>query len=63
MIQKSCIEYAEDRDISLHSLRLSYEGSALFLSSAGNKTQCDFGMKDADFIMVVKNEAQKEMQK
>ena len=47
----------------LRSLRFSYEGSALFLSSAGNYTQCNFGTKDADCIMVVNNEAQKETQK
>ncbi|KAL7534038.1 hypothetical protein ACHAXR_005609 [Thalassiosira sp. AJA248-18] len=46
-------EYAEVRDASLRSLRFSYEGQTLFLSSAKNKTPEDLGMNDLDTIHVI----------
>lgn len=45
-------DYAENRGASLRSLRFTYAGKALFLSSAGNKTPEDMGMKDLDVIKV-----------
>jgi len=45
-------DYADKRDISLRSLRFSYEGKSLFLSSAGHKTPEELGMRDQDVIMV-----------
>jgi len=45
-------DYADKRGISLRSLRFSYEGKSLFLSSAGHKTPEELGMQDQDVIMV-----------
>mmetsp|Transcript_35399 Transcript_35399/g.74725 ORF Transcript_35399/g.74725 Transcript_35399/m.74725 type:complete len:533 (+) Transcript_35399:86-1684(+) len=45
-------DYAEKRGISLRSLRFSYAGKTLFLSSAGNRTPEQLGMLDQDMIMV-----------
>jgi DNA-nicking Smr family endonuclease len=45
-------DYAEKRGISLRQLRFSFNGSMLFLSSAGHKTPEEMGMHDEDFIMV-----------
>lgn len=45
-------DYAEEREISLRSLRFSYEGRSLFLSSAGHKTPEELGMQDQDVINV-----------
>mmetsp|Transcript_3777 Transcript_3777/g.8346 ORF Transcript_3777/g.8346 Transcript_3777/m.8346 type:complete len:533 (-) Transcript_3777:78-1676(-) len=45
-------DYADKRGISLRSLRFSYAGKTLFLSSAGNKTPEKLGMQDQDVIIV-----------
>lgn len=45
-------DYAEKRGISLRSLRFSFAGKMLFLSSAGHKTPEEFGMQDQDVIKV-----------
>jgi hypothetical protein len=45
-------KYAEERGVSLRSLRFSYDDKTLFLSSLGSKTPNDLGMKDSDWIMV-----------
>ena len=45
-------KYAEDRNLSLRQLRVSYEGRTLFLSSAGQKTPQDLGIKHLDSITV-----------
>ena len=37
--------YAEDRDISVKSLRVKYNGKTLFISSIGKKTPLDLGIK------------------
>lgn len=47
--------YAEERGVSLRSLRFSYDDKTLFLSSVGQKTPNDLGMKNQDFIVVAKN--------
>ena len=47
------IDYAEARDSSPRSLRFSYKGRALFLSSAKNKTPEQMGTKDRDIITVI----------
>jgi len=49
-------KYADERGVSLRSLRFSYDDKTLFLSSAGQKTPNDLGMKDSDIIVVTKNE-------
>ena len=45
-------KYAEERGVSLRSLRFSYDDKNLFLSSLGSKTPNDLGIKDSDWIMV-----------
>ena len=45
--------YADEHGISLRSLRFSYNGSILFLSSVGQKTPEDLEMKHLDVILVV----------
>jgi len=45
-------EYANIRGSSLRSLRFSYTGKYIFLSSVGHKTPEELGMKDQDLIMV-----------
>jgi len=45
-------EYAEIRGSSLRTLRFSYAGKYLFLSSVGHKTPEELGMKNQDLIMV-----------
>ena len=45
-------EYADERGISLRSVRLTYDGGTLFLSSVGKKTPQELGMKDLDVIHV-----------
>lgn len=45
-------QYADLRGISLQSLRFSYSGKSLFLSSAGHKTPDELGMHNQDVIMV-----------
>mmetsp|Transcript_22916 Transcript_22916/g.39210 ORF Transcript_22916/g.39210 Transcript_22916/m.39210 type:complete len:526 (-) Transcript_22916:126-1703(-) len=45
-------DYAEKRGSSLRSLRFSYAGKTLFLSSAGSKSPNELGMKDQDVIVV-----------
>lgn len=44
-------DYADKRGIPLRSLRYSYAGKTLFLSSAGHKTPEELGMRDQDVIM------------
>jgi hypothetical protein len=50
-------KYAEDRKLSLRQLRFTYEGRTLFLSSVGQKTPQDLGMKHLDSIMVIDSAA------
>ena len=45
-------DYAEKRGVSLRSLRFSYRGQTLFLSSVGRKSPEDLDMRDGDIIMV-----------
>merc|ERR1719401_543679 len=45
-------DYAKERGDSLRSLRFSYRGKTLFLSSVGNKTPDQLNMKDKDIITV-----------
>mmetsp|Transcript_11953 Transcript_11953/g.22147 ORF Transcript_11953/g.22147 Transcript_11953/m.22147 type:complete len:536 (-) Transcript_11953:192-1799(-) len=45
-------DYAQVRDLSLRSLRFSFEGRTLFLSSAKNKTPEQLGMNDLAIITV-----------
>ena len=45
-------EYAEKRSVSLRSLRFSYAGKTLFLSSVGNRTPEEMQMRDQDVISV-----------
>lgn len=45
-------EYADEVGISLRSIRLTYDGKNLFLSSVGSKTPSELGMKDLDVIHV-----------
>ena len=47
------VDCAEARGSSARSLRFSYEGRALFLSSAKNKTPEQMGMNDHDIITVI----------
>jgi hypothetical protein len=49
------IAYAEECGESLRSLRFSYNGSTLFLSSLGQKSAKDLGMEDSDVISVFSN--------
>jgi hypothetical protein len=46
------IEYAEKKSVSLKSLRLSYRGKLLFLSSVGKKTAAELGIGDNHTIEV-----------
>mmetsp|Transcript_12539 Transcript_12539/g.20273 ORF Transcript_12539/g.20273 Transcript_12539/m.20273 type:complete len:203 (-) Transcript_12539:557-1165(-) len=46
-------EYADERGVSLRSLWFYYEGSKLFLSSAGKKTPSELGMKNLSTIIVI----------
>mmetsp|Transcript_24702 Transcript_24702/g.53529 ORF Transcript_24702/g.53529 Transcript_24702/m.53529 type:complete len:475 (+) Transcript_24702:212-1636(+) len=46
------IDYAEKRGISLRSVRFSYDGKTLFLSSVSHRTPDDLNMKDQDIIYV-----------
>jgi len=45
-------DYAEKRGVSLRSLRFSYGGKTLFLSSVGNKSPDELNMQDQDVISV-----------
>jgi len=45
-------DYAKERGDSLRSLRFSFRGKTLFLSSVGNKTPDELNMKDQDVIGV-----------
>jgi len=49
--------YADLCGVSLRSLRFAYNGSNIFLSSAGQKTPLDMGMKHMDTIIVSNNNA------
>ena len=53
-------DYAEKRDVSLRSLRFSYNSKTLFLSSAGNKTPDELSMRDQDIINVYDTNAVQE---
>ena len=44
--------YAEDRDISVKSLRVKYNGKTLFISSIGKKTPLDLGMEEDDVLEI-----------
>lgn len=46
-------DYAEKRGVSLRSLRFSFRGRTLFLSSVGNKTPEELNMIDHDVINVI----------
>ena len=48
-------EYAEKRSVSLRSLRFSYAGKTLFLSTIGNRTPEEMQMRDQDVISVHDN--------
>ena len=48
-------DYAGEYGESLRSLRFSYNGSTLFLSSLGQKTANDIGMQDSDVICIYDN--------
>jgi DNA-nicking Smr family endonuclease len=45
-------QYADERGVSLRSLRFSYDDKTLFLSSIGQKTPNDLGIKSRDMIVV-----------
>jgi len=45
-------DYAEKRSVSLRSLRFSYKGKTMFLSSVGNKSPEELNMQDHDVITV-----------
>ncbi|KAK1738039.1 hypothetical protein QTG54_011333 [Skeletonema marinoi] len=45
-------DYADECGVSLRSLRFSFNGSMLFLSTAGNKTAKDLGIEDGGVIEV-----------
>lgn len=45
-------DYADKRGISLRSLRFSFAGNTLFLSSAGRKTPEELGWQNGDFVKV-----------
>jgi hypothetical protein len=49
-------EYADKNEVSLKSLRFSYAGKTIFLSSVGNKTPMELGLADNDTIEVSNNE-------
>lgn len=53
-------DYAEKRSVSLRSLRFSYQGKTLFLSSVGNKTPDECNMRDQDVIVVHDTSASQE---
>lgn len=44
--------YADEQGVSLRSLRFTYNGNLLFLSSAGNKTAEQLGIKHLDAIHI-----------
>ncbi|KAL7490194.1 hypothetical protein ACHAW6_015942 [Cyclotella cf. meneghiniana] len=46
------IKFSEEKGVSLRSLRFSFKGKPLFLSSASNKTPAQLGMKNHDVIHV-----------
>ena len=45
-------DYAEKRGVSLRSLRFSYGGKSLFLSTVGNRTPDELNIRDQDIITV-----------
>ena len=51
-LKKLFNDYAEKRGVSLRSLRFSYDGKTLFLSSVGNKSPNELNMRDLDVITV-----------
>ena len=53
-------EYARERGTSLRSLRFSFRGRTLFLSSAGNKAPEQLDMRDGDVITVHDTGAEQE---
>lgn len=54
-------DYAEKRGVSLRSLRFSYKGETLFLSSTGNRTPDELNMIDQDVITVRNMEVSQEL--
>ena len=48
-------EYTEKQSVSLKSLRFSYGGKTLFVSTAGRKTPIKLGMLDCDTIEIQSN--------
>eukprot|EP00584_Thalassiosira_punctigera_P007328 CAMPEP_0172539702 /NCGR_PEP_ID=MMETSP1067-20121228/10851_1 /TAXON_ID=265564 ORGANISM="Thalassiosira punctigera, Strain Tpunct2005C2" /NCGR_SAMPLE_ID=MMETSP1067 /ASSEMBLY_ACC=CAM_ASM_000444 /LENGTH=510 /DNA_ID=CAMNT_0013325427 /DNA_START=288 /DNA_END=1817 /DNA_ORIENTATION=+ len=53
-------DYADKRGVSLRSLRFSYNGKTLFLSSVGNKSPDELHMRDLDVIIVHDTNIDKE---
>mmetsp|Transcript_23685 Transcript_23685/g.50689 ORF Transcript_23685/g.50689 Transcript_23685/m.50689 type:complete len:527 (+) Transcript_23685:127-1707(+) len=49
-------DYADTCGVSLRSLRFAFNGNTLFLSSVGQKTPLDMGMKNMDTIIVSSNQ-------
>ena len=56
-------DYAKERGDSLRTLRFSYRGSTLFLSSVGKKTPNQLNMRDQDVITVHGTGASQETDK
>lgn len=51
--------YADECGESLRSLRFSYNGKTLFLSSLGQKSVSDLGMQDSEVILIYSNSTPK----
>jgi len=51
-IKQFLSRYAEDRDVSVKSLRVKYNGKSLFISSIGKKTPLDLGIKEDDVLEI-----------
>ena len=47
-----CKAYSKDKNVSLKSIRFSFDGKLLFLSSVGKKKLEDLGLKDGSVIQV-----------
>jgi hypothetical protein len=64
ILKRQVERYALNRGVSLKSLRFSYEGKPLFISSLGRKTLAELGIQDLDEIVVhdtrVSNDSNKE---
>lgn len=55
-------EYADECGESLRSFRFSHNGSTLFLSSLGQETASDIGIKDLDVISICNNASSKKIE-